>query len=344
MKKKLSMLLCLALALCTMLGTTAMAATPSTTDGPTVRVNGEVVDFPDGKPYVDENARTLIPVRFVTEALGADVTWDGPTQTVGIAKGGTKLTIQIGSPELKVTANGKTTTVTMDTAAVINQNRTYVPIRYVAEALGAKVDYSGKHQTVGIYADELTAEQITKLQAYPYTQPDYTMGYEEAKTRYNESTLKFLYGDRSGFENFANAREHVYHTMERTGTFTFLKLGKTLKISDTDTYFKYVVDEAIAGINYESERMTVTFHADESCLYQPDCMDRSVTTVRGIAEVRLNVSPLELEGAETALLCKLGFTQLYQDKDMYIDVDVHMNTHPDYNVNIHTISPLGEAY
>ena len=70
MKKKLSMLLCLALALCTMLGTTAMAATPSTTDGPTVRVNGEVVDFPDGKPYVDENARTLIPVRFVTEALG----------------------------------------------------------------------------------------------------------------------------------------------------------------------------------------------------------------------------------------------------------------------------------
>ena len=48
--------------------------------------------------------------------------------------------------------------------------------------------------------------------------------------------------------------------------------------------------------------------------------------------------------AETALLCKLGFTQLYQGKTMYIDIDVHMNTQPNYNVNIHTIAPLGEAY
>ena len=51
-----------------------------------------------------------------------------------------------------------------------------------------------------------------------------------------------------------------------------------------------------------------------------------------------------LHGAETALLCKLGFTQLYQGKTMYIDVDVHMNTQPNYNVNVHTIAPLGEAY
>lgn len=344
MKKKFVKLLCLVLAMSTLLATGAMAANAAPASGPSVRVNGEIVDFPDGQPYVDANSRTMIPVRFVTEALGAKVGWDGPTQTVSITKSGTAITIKIGSPELKVTANGKTTTVKMDTAAVIKDGRTYVPIRFVAEALGAKVDYSGKYQTVGIYADELTAEQITKLQAHPYTQPEYALGYEEAKTRYNESTLKFLYGDRSGFETFANAREYVYHTMERKGTFTFVKLGKTLKISDADTYFKYVVDEAIAGINYESERLTVTFHADESCIYQPDSMDRTVATVRGIAEVKLNVHPQKLEGAETALLCKLGFTQLYEGKTMYIDVDIHMNTQPDYNVNIHTIAPLGEAY
>ena len=88
----------------------------------------------------------------------------------------------------------------------------------------------------------------------------------------------------------------------------------------------------------------MTFHADESCIYQGDGMDRTTACVRGIAEVKLNVKPIELDGAETALLCKLGFTQLYQGKTMYIDIDVHMNTQPNYNVNIHTIAPLGEAY
>ena len=132
--------------------------------------------------------------------------------------------------------------------------------------------------------------------------------------------------------------------MERNGTYYFRTIGKTLTKSDNDTFFKTVVDEAIAEVNYKSERLTVTFHTDESCIYQGDGMDRTTACVRGIAEVKLNVKPTELEGAETALLCKLGFTQLYQGKTMYIDIDVHMNTQPNYNVNIHTIAPLGEAY
>ena len=73
-------------------------------------------------------------------------------------------------------------------------------------------------------------------------------------------------------------------------------------------------------------------------------MDRTTACVRGIAEVKLHVPPTELEGAETALLCKLGFTRLYESKTMYMDVDVHMNTQPNYNVNVHSIVPLGEAY
>ncbi len=344
MKSKLTKLLCLVLALTTLLTTGAMAANATSADGPLVRVNGEIVDFPDAKPFVDENSRTMIPVRFVTEALGATVTWDGPTQTARITKGTTTIDVKIGSQELKVISGGKATTVKMDTAAVISDSRTYVPIRFVAEAMGATVDYSGKHRTVGIYFDELNAEEIARLRAHAYTQPDYALGYEDAKARYNESTLKFLYGDRSGFDSFANAREHLYYTMARNNDYAFPALKKILKNSDTDTFFKLVVDEAIAEINYQSENMTVIFRADESCIYQSDSMDRTTATVRGIAEVMLNVSPLELEGSETAMLCELGFTQLYEGKTMRIDIDVHMNTQPDYNVNIHSIVPLSEGY
>lgn len=215
MKKKFTKMLCLVLSMATLLATGAMAASPASSPGPDVRVNGEIVDFPDGQPYVDENNRTMIPVRFVTEALGAKVGWEGSTQTVTITKDNTTVTIRIGSPEMAVTANGKATTVQMDTAATIKDGRTYVPIRFVAEALGAKVDYSGTYGVVGIYTDTLTAGDITKLQAYPHTAPERAITYEQGKAKYNASTLKFYYGDRSGFATFANAREHLYHTICR---------------------------------------------------------------------------------------------------------------------------------
>jgi hypothetical protein len=73
-------------------------------------------------------------------------------------------------------------------------------------------------------------------------------------------------------------------------------------------------------------------------------MDRLTCAVRGIAVATLHVKPTELTGAETALLCRLGYTQLYQDTALFIPVDVHMNTQPNYQINIHTIVPLGEAY
>ena len=340
MKKQITRMLSLLLVMAMMLSTSAMAASP----GPLVRVNGEIVDFPDGQPYVDGHDRAMIPVRFVTEALGASVDWNDAEKTVIIAKGGTTVAIQIGSPELTVTTGDKSTTVQMDTAAVIRDGRTYVPIRYVAEALGAKVDYSDTYKTVGIYGDTLTVDQIERLQAYPYTAPEKAITYEQGKANYDATILEFYYGDRSGFDTFANAREHLYHTMERNGTYYFRAIGRTLNGSDNDTFFKAVADEAAAEVNYQSERLTVALHTDTSCICQSEGMDRTTACVRGIAEVKLHVPPTELEGAETALLCKLGFTQLYESKTMYMDVDVHMNTQPNYNVNVHSIVSLGEAY
>lgn len=105
-------------------------------------------------------------------------------------------------------------------------------------------------------------------------------------------------------------------------------------------FLGYVVEEAALDANYTSERMTVRFLTDESCIYQSDNMDRLTCAVRGTAEVKFKVSPLELTGAETVLLCRLGYTQLYQGQTMYADIDVHMNTQPSYLVNINTIVPL----
>ena len=97
----------------------------------TVTVDGKKVIFPDAKPFIDENGRTLIPVRFVTEDLGANVEWNAESREVYITKDGVSIMIRIG--EERILANGSTKI--MDTKAIIRYDRTYVPIRYVAEEL-----------------------------------------------------------------------------------------------------------------------------------------------------------------------------------------------------------------
>ena len=308
----------------------------------TIRVNGRVVTFPDAQPYVNSDSRTMIPVRFVAEALGAEVSWDGKLQCAVAEKNGIRVEIPIGSRDLRVIKNGKTEIVKMDTAAALKENRTFVPIRFVAEALGAYVDYSGTYKVVGIYCDTLSADEIATLRALDYTQPEYAIGYEEAKERYDKSTLAFFYGtDRASFTDYANAREHLY-ALNRFGT--YYMGGKTVSFDNADDFYAAVVDEAKSCVNYNSERLTVEFITDTSCIYQSDSMDRLTTAVRGIVKVHLNVKPTKLEGYETAKLVELGFTQLYANVDMYIPVDVHMNTQSGYTINVHTIVPAGAAY
>lgn len=118
MKKLISTLLTIAV-ISSMLVVPAFAAEPTET-APAVRVNGDLVQFPDGQPYINSDNRTLIPVRFATEALGANVTWVESTSTALIEKNGIKVEITIGQADIKVTdATGTTKTVAMDTVAVL---------------------------------------------------------------------------------------------------------------------------------------------------------------------------------------------------------------------------------
>ena len=138
---------------------------------PQVCVDDVMVEFPDAQPFIDANSRTMIPVRFVSEAMGADVSWEKETSTAVISRDGITVRVKVGDPTLTVEQDGQTRTVTMNTAAVVRNNRTYVPIRYVAEALGAFVDYSSYYKLVEIVnPQEMTAAEIKRLRSYPLVQ------------------------------------------------------------------------------------------------------------------------------------------------------------------------------
>ena len=96
----------------------------------------------DAAPII-RNSRTMLPVRFVAENLGATVGWDGATSTVTVTTATTKLEIKIGATTAKI--NG--VAVTLDSPAFIENSRTYLPVRFVAENLGAEVAWDGATST-----------------------------------------------------------------------------------------------------------------------------------------------------------------------------------------------------
>ena len=97
-------------------------------------VNNDVVTG-DAAPYVDSNWRTMVPFRVLGETFGATVNWNEDDQTVTYTYGDTELVMTIGSDTY--TLNGEEQT--MDTAPVIQDGRTMVPVRFVAEDLGYTV-------------------------------------------------------------------------------------------------------------------------------------------------------------------------------------------------------------
>lgn len=97
--------------------------------------------------YLDEKSnRTMVPLRFISEELGANVNWNGQTRVVTIGKDATKITIKIGESHANV--NGKLEP--LDASAVVKSGSTYVPVRFVSEMLKANVKWKGDESTVVI--------------------------------------------------------------------------------------------------------------------------------------------------------------------------------------------------
>lgn len=136
-------LVALTLASACMLSTAAIAAS----NEPSVYLDGEKMTF-DVNPFI-ENDRTLVPFRAIFEAVGAEVEWDGETRTVIAAreKNGetTFITLQIDS-----TAFVNSEEKTLDVPAKIVGDRTFVPLRFVIEALGEKVEWDNDNYSVVI--------------------------------------------------------------------------------------------------------------------------------------------------------------------------------------------------
>jgi len=110
-----------------------------------VVVNGAPVSF-NGPPPIEQDGTVLVPLRGVFEALGAGVVYDPSTRTISARKGRSFVVLPIGSTS--ATVNGQQEQLSVP--ATVTDGSTFIPLRFVAEALGAYVEWQAANSTVAI--------------------------------------------------------------------------------------------------------------------------------------------------------------------------------------------------
>jgi len=173
-----------------------------------IQVNGEEIIFNDQQPII-QDGRVLIPVRGVFDALGYDISWDSSEQRVSLtAQDGTVASFTIGGTSITVisqTRMPRIQIITMDVPAQIINGNTMIPLRAVADAIGADVQWDG----------ELSIAIIT-YNSIPVQEQEQQQNQSMTITDYSTATFQNLLDDGYSFEQALDIfEEQIFHETNR---------------------------------------------------------------------------------------------------------------------------------
>ncbi|WP_342416800.1 copper amine oxidase N-terminal domain-containing protein [Paenibacillus sp. FSL R10-2782] len=233
-------------------GTFPTAGAASSSKPIEVLLNAKKIQFPDAKPFQDENDYVMVPIRFVSEALGAKVGWEktGGQLAVSIKNDAHVVNMTVG--QNTATVDGQTKTY--ETKIILKQNRTFVPLRLVSEGLGQTVEWDKVSRWVWIGKKDIAALEDTGHQAVsiePYKKlfaKDQNLlknrkGQEYTKTmifKYTDLPIKLL-RDVYSVEPYTSSQGIPYLKVRIKTASTASPLFYVTK--DNDTRYRYPMDQ-----------------------------------------------------------------------------------------------------
>ncbi|MCD8158787.1 MAG: copper amine oxidase N-terminal domain-containing protein [Clostridiales bacterium] len=179
MKKKLALVVAAAMAVSAF--TMNSYADDEYTEVSVVIDGGELEIAEGDQPAVIVDSRTMVPVRAIADALGVEVAWDGETKTATFDKGDASVDLTIGETTVKVTAGEVETEQEIDVAAVIINERTMVPARFVSEFFSADVDWNEDTKTVTISTAAAVADDAASDSAVDADTEETTEAAEDSE-------------------------------------------------------------------------------------------------------------------------------------------------------------------
>ncbi|MDU0205839.1 copper amine oxidase N-terminal domain-containing protein [Paenibacillus sp. MAH-36] len=182
-----------------------------------VTLDANPVEF-SAPPFI-ENPSTLVQFRPVFERLGLDITWDANTRTITGHKQDIEIELQIDNPIAKV--NGKLTTLSV--APKLREGNTFVPLRFISESVGAKVEWNEALRNVVIYSKKEYASIDAKFRFTAYGLWRNMTGVDQMQPEVKEKVQDFV-----TVEDIENIQLAI-----RYFNFTMLFISTEQKVNDT---------------------------------------------------------------------------------------------------------------
>ena len=191
-----------------------------------VQINGEIVNFKDEQGNVVNaqiiNDRTMVPMRKIFEILGVQIDWDGENKIVTAQKDNTMIKLQIDNTSATKVVNGEEEEIILDTPPTIVNDRTMVPLRFIAESLDKQVGWDNKNKTAIIidygYFSNKIKQDAPALYTFFNTKKDYiecniTNKYYDLANEINNTTFNIKINAKLE-DNIQNATLTITGTSE----------------------------------------------------------------------------------------------------------------------------------
>ena len=192
-----------------------------------VQLNGKIIDFTDEKGNKVEaqiiNDRTMVPLRKIFELLGCQVEWEGETQRITAIKGERKIELQINNCIAQKWDGDEFEQIKLDSAPVIVNDRTLVPLRFVAESLDKQVGWDGTNATAIIIDYEYFGNKINEVAPALY----YFLMNDYGTSKNSSGTIvrKYVDKDDANINNTANISFEIVETKNSDSITQNMNLG-----------------------------------------------------------------------------------------------------------------------
>lgn len=255
MNKKIFLLITILI----MLFTVVYAANPIT-----VQLNGEYIDFTDENGNVVNpemiNNRTMVPMRKIFEVVGAEVEWDGEERKITATTEEKIINLQINNTTASVQdkVTDEVTEITLDAAPVILNNRTLVPVRFIAESLEKQVGWDNENRCV-IVIDYSFIQENLNMYA-PALVEFLEMEKEEMKSFHISTTV-------SGTLNYRDEEERDYNEKVNFDGEINIKKNKDAMISvevELETTGNGEIQKSLEKMGYDDFKYEIISNGEET--------------------------------------------------------------------------------
>lgn len=235
-----------------------------------VQLNGELVDFTDEngnavKPQIVNN-RTMVPMRKIFEKLGAIIEWNNEERIVTAQKGNTTIKLQIDNKVAEKIVNGVVEKITLDTEPIIINDRTMVPLRFIAESLGKQVGWNQVSYTAIIidYNYFLNLIKNNARALYEHLNNNYIEG------KVNNIEIKRNYYDLLNSNNNTTSNINVSINELRNNINSNITQNIDIKFSGNSELINEIINEKWNDISFNIEYLKdkFSFNTNNNILYK----------------------------------------------------------------------------